>query len=339
MDQRISAGVDLYRKQSDASKYTLYQNWVTGGTVRVGLPITDRFSISGRYSLYSSQIKIPNTATQPYDDCTSDGTSNIGAFSGVGTSTTNCLTNGEASLAVKEIRGTTITSLGGYTLAYNNLDDTKNPSNGYYAEVKQDVAGLGGNSHFVKTTGQARYYHELYDNFVGFVKVQGGNVFGYGSKELRLVDNFNLGPDLVRGFAPSGIGPRDISSGTNSSTNGLGGTNYVGGTAEIQFPIFGMPREMGLKAAIFADAGTLFGYTGQTNFGTGACVPSGSPNYTQATCIDLGNTTKPVIRSSVGASLIWASPLGPIRFDYAFVLSKAEYDVKQAFRFTGGASF
>eukprot|EP01037_Dinobryon_pediforme_P011658 gene11658-biopygen7097 len=257
MDQRIAAGFDLFRKQTDSSKYTLYQNWVTG-----------------------------------------------------------------------EIQGTTITSLGGYTLAYNTLDDMKNPANGFYAEMKQDVAGLGGNSHFVKTTGQARYYHEIYDDFVGFVKVQGGNVFGYGNKDLRLVDNFNLGPELVRGFAPSGIGPRDISDSSNTSTNSLGGTNYFGGTAEVQFPIFGMPRELGLKGALFADAGTLFGYSGKTNFGTGSCVSSGSPTYTQATCIDLGNTKKPVIRSSVGASLIWASPLGPIRFDYAFVLTKAQYDVQ-----------
>ena len=45
------------------------------------------------------------------------------------------------------------------------------------------------------------------------------------------------------------------------------------------------------------------------------------------------------IRSSVGASLLWASPLGPIRFDYAYVLSKEKYDQEQAFRFSGGGSF
>jgi outer membrane protein insertion porin family len=45
------------------------------------------------------------------------------------------------------------------------------------------------------------------------------------------------------------------------------------------------------------------------------------------------------IRSSVGASVLWSSPLGPIRFDYAFVLSKDQRDVTQAFRFSGGTSF
>ena len=67
----------------------------------------------------------------------------------------------------------------------------------------------------------------------------------------------------MRGFAPSGIGPRDASDPKN---NALGGTTYFGGSAEVQFPIFGLPRELGFKGAVFADAGTLFGYKGKTNF-------------------------------------------------------------------------
>ena len=63
------------------------------------------------------------------------------------------------------------------------------------------------------------------------------------------------------------------------------------------------------------------------------------PTYTQGTCIQLNGSEKLKLRSSVGASLLWASPLGPIRFDYAFVLSKASSDVKQAFRFSGGGAF
>ena len=46
-----------------------------------------------------------------------------------------------------------------------------------------------------------------------------------------------------------------------------------------------------------------------------------------------------MIRSSVGASLIWASPLGPIRFDYAYAIIKGKYDQLQSFNFTGGAQF
>ena len=45
------------------------------------------------------------------------------------------------------------------------------------------------------------------------------------------------------------------------------------------------------------------------------------------------------IRSSVGASILWNSPLGPIRFDYAYALSSDKGDRKQAFRFSGGTRF
>ena len=76
---------------------------------------------------------------------------------------------------------------------------------------------------------------------------------------------------------------------------------------------------------MFADAGTLFGYQGKSNFTNGACVPSDvSPLYTQGTCVSVRDSSD--IRSSVGASIIWASPLGPIRFDIAVPLEKRRKD-------------
>ena len=104
------------------------------------------------------------------------------------------------------------------------------------------------------------------DDFTGFVRGQGGQINAFGGQDLRIIDNFNVGPTLVRGFAPGGIGPRDISDPNNLQAAGLGGTTYFGGTAEVQFPIFGLPREIGLKGAVFADAGTLFGYNGPDEF-------------------------------------------------------------------------
>jgi len=62
-----------------------------------------------------------------------------------------------------------------------------------------------------------------------------------------------------------------------------------------------------------------------------------APAYTQGTCVTVRDSA--AIRSSVGASILWASPLGPIRFDYAYALSKDKYDVTQAFRFSGGTAF
>jgi outer membrane protein insertion porin family len=327
---RMSAGIDLYSKFSDQTRYSRYENRMTGGTLRLGLPFTEEFTITARYSLYQQEVTIPNDEDQPYNDCSVPIPGVTTAF--------NCETNGEASLAIKDAQGETITSLAGLTFNYNTLDSTRNPRNGFYGEVKTDFAGLGGDSHYFRVTGDARYYRELFEDVVGIARVQGGHIMGFGDNggdggDLRIIDQFFMGPSLVRGFAPNGIGPRDIST-ADSKANALGGTTYFGGSLEVQFPIPALPRELGLRGAVFADAGTLFGYDGPTTFDDDT--------------IDVFDSSK--LRSSVGASILWTSPLGPIRFDYAFALTKEEGQVQadgtriggdrtQAFRFTGGTRF
>jgi len=359
---RMSAGIDLFSKFSDQTRYSRYENRMTGGTLRLGLPITEEFSVTARYSLYQQSLDIPNDIKQPYNDCSIP----IAGYTQLNANGTPnrqfCEGNGEASLAIKESQGDTITSLAGLTFNYNTLDSVREPRNGFYAEVKTDFAGLGGDSRYFRVTGDARYYRELFEDVVGIARVQGGHIIGFDSNndggdngDLRIVDHFFMGPSLVRGFAPNGIGPRDISS-LDSRANAVGGTTYFGGSLEMQFPIWGLPRELGLKGAVFADAGTLFGYEGPTRFSlnggsifdpadAGACVQD--PNVPQ-NCINVLDSKK--IRSSVGASILWSSPLGPIRFDYAYALSKEEgrllpngtrvgEDRTQAFRFTGGTRF
>ncbi|WP_114771663.1 outer membrane protein assembly factor BamA [Microvirga subterranea] len=364
---RMSAGIDLFSKFSDQTKYSRYENRVTGGQLRLGLPFTEEFTLTLRYSLFQQDLEIPNDYKQPYNDCSVPlpGYTQINPAGTPGAGLPNrffCEGNGEASLAIKESQGKTLTSLAGLTFNYNTLDNVKDPRNGFYAEAKTDFAGLGGDSHYFRATGDARYYRELFEDVVGIARVQAGHIMGFGDNgngtssggNLRIVDQFFMGPSLVRGFATNGIGPRDISS-LDSRANAIGGTTYFGGTLEVQFPIFGLPRDLGLKGAVFADAGTLYGYEGPTRFdttGSGSildpiapCVQN--PNVPQ-NCINVLDSKK--IRSSVGASLLWSSPLGPIRFDYAFALSKEEGivgpdgvriggDRTQAFRFSGGTRF
>ena len=345
LNQRLAAGFDLFAKKTDVSQYSYYDNFVAGGTLRLGVPITDEITFSPRYSAFRSEITIPNTSQYPYNDCNAPigGTTpfaNNQYGAGLPTSTFNCLTNGEASLALKQAQGVTVTSLFGYTLSYNSLDNGKNPTEGFLAEVRQDIAGAGGTERYLRTTGDLRYYHPIYDQIIGLLHIQGGDLRSFGGSQLRIVDNFNLGPTLVRGFAPSGIGPRDVSSGIDYSGNPLGGTEYFGASAEAQFPLYGVPRDLGLKGAVFFDAGTLFGYKGQTDFSNGGGIVGYNqvPLFTQGNTITVGGDSKQ-IRSSAGVSLIWASPLGPIRFDFAKAISKNQYDQTQFFRFSGGATF
>jgi outer membrane protein insertion porin family len=348
---RMSAGFDVFSKFTDNTRTSRYESRVTGATIRFGVPITEEFGVGVRYSFYQTNIRIPNDYKQPYNDCSvgiqglTPGTTGALPLD----SLNNCLTNGEASLAVKEAAGRTLTSLVGLNFVYNTLDDKKNPTSGWLAELKPEVAGLGGDSRFIRVTGEVRYYYPIWDDVVGLLKAQGGHIQTFGGDKLRLTDHFNPGPSLVRGFAPGGIGARDIAYDARSGS--LGGTTYFGATAELQFPIFGLPREIGLRGAVFADAGTVFNYAGYKAFnnlggktyGTnglpiGGCVATNAaPTYTQGNCMTV--VDEKAIRSSVGVGLLWQSPIGPVRFDYSFPIAKGRYDRTQAFRFSGGGSF
>ncbi len=362
-DQRMSGGFDLFARKSDAWTYSYYSQTSYGATLRLGLPITEEISFQPHYSIYNTEISIPNDQSRPYNDCQQPipfYTPGFGYWLAPTPSSLslfyNCMSNGEASLAIKDSVGSRLTSAIGYTTGFSNLDNLRNPRNGSTVTLTQDVAGLGGDSRFLRTTGEARYYHDLdffnyggwnfLSDMVGIGRVQAGNLLPLAGYQPRVFDNFNLGSNLVRGFAPGGIGPRDISNWTSYRGNALGGTNYFGVTAEVQFPIWGLPKDIGLRGAIFNDAGSLWDYRGKTNFSqtlTGIpnlpCVyPFTAPTFGQGTCLVL-SSNEFRIRDSVGVSLLWQSPLGPIRFDYSFPIIKSPNDVTKRFNFSGGTTF
>jgi outer membrane protein insertion porin family len=121
---------------------------------------------------------------------------------------------------------------------------------------------------------------------------------------------------MVRGFAPDGFGPRDLTTG--STMDNVGGSMYWATTAELQSGIPGVPDEYGLKASAFVDAGSVFGYNGPTTFGT------------QTVNVAKSN----ILRSSIGVGLTWGSPFGALTVNYAVPVTKAAYDVTQPFNFT-----
>jgi outer membrane protein insertion porin family len=350
LGQRLAAGVDLFTKYQDNTKYALDTTRTTGGQLRLGFPLTEEWSFILRYALFTTEVTIPNTTSQPFNDCTvpipgftplnPNGTPNLNS----------CTLNGEATLAIKQAHGTTLTSAPGYTLDYNTVDNLQNPTAGILGEVKQDFAGAGGDARYIRTTGVGKYYYEIYEDVVSVLKIQGGYIWGWGNERdnLKITDNFNMGPELVRGFAPQGIGPRDLNG--DFKNNPLGGTTYFGASYEVQFPLWGVPRELGLKGALFVDAGTLYGYKGRRFFpgaygGTIAnpvnCnFPAGFAQITPtevSECVNVHDSH--IIRSAVGGSILWNSPLGPIRFDLAYALTKDKYDRLQIFRFSGGTKF
>ena len=110
-------------------------------------------------------------------------------------------------------------------MVYNTLDNNKSPTRGLLAELRQDFAGVGGDVNFIRTTGDVRWYYEPVSDIVRSSHLQGGHVAGWGDKELRMLDHFLMGPNLVRGFEPPASG-RAIDA--RHLERALGGTMYLG---------------------------------------------------------------------------------------------------------------
>ncbi|MBR0775804.1 outer membrane protein assembly factor BamA [Bradyrhizobium diazoefficiens] len=353
LDYRVALGLDLYQRQQLSNSYISYGTKTLGFSPRLGFSLREDLALQVRYSVYRQEISLPFSLT----DCLNNGVAanTSPAFSAANggipdlssTGGLGCYANGEASLPVRKelANGKTLTSALGYTLTYNTLDNNKNPTDGLLVDFKQDFAGVGGDVTYLKTAADAKYYQTLVSDLVGLVHLQGGVLTKVGS-DLRMLDHFQMGPNLVRGFAPNGIGPRDLNPfGTQDA---LGGTKYWGASLELQMPFWFLPREVGLKGAVYADAGGLYDYQGPTTWAltnelttpkNSSCIPSTVNPASAGTCTGLVFDDSRTIRSSVGVGLIWASPFGPLRFDYAVPLTKGAHDRVQQFRFGGGTTF
>jgi outer membrane protein insertion porin family len=356
LDYRVALGLDFYQRQQLANSYISYGTSTLGFSPRLGFALREDLSLQLRYSIYQQKIELPSSLSNCNNlQFLADGVTPNPAFNptptylaaanGVqagGFVTPGCFTDGEASLPVRQElqSGKTLTSLVGYTLNYNTLDNNKNPTDGLLVDFRQDFAGVGGDVTYLKTSVDAKYYTPLVSDIVGLIHVQGGILNQIGNNNIRMLDHFQMGPNLVRGFAPNGIGPRDINP--LSTGDALGGTKYWGASAELQMPFWFLPKEIGLKGAVYADAGGLWDYKGPTSWAATGEINGVLPNGVNCTGVnncglqyDNGN----VVRTSVGVGLIWASPFGPLRFDYAVPLTKGRYDRVQEFKFGGGTSF
>jgi len=284
LGHRISAGFDVSHEVTEASSDILYDNTVTLGRLRAAVKLSEYTYLSGNYTLKREDLTVPVGFT--------------GALSAASQDSVD--------------RSPYLTSSIGYSLSYNSLDNQKLPREGWKAFLTQDFAGLGGDAQYVKTQARVTGYYLASEDadIVLMGSIGAGNIYNWGSGNLRIVDNFFQGGETIRGFDTNGIGPRDPTTGEP-----LGGTTFANATAEVQFPIPALPRSFGLRGAVFAEAGTLF----DNDF--------------------LTTQDSAELRASVGGSVIWDSPFGPLRADFSHVLAKASFDREQFFRFGVSSKF
>ena len=381
LDYRMSAGIDLFARETLASPYLSYGTSTYGTNLKFGIPLREDLSLQLRYSIYAQQI----TLVSDLNDCNNINPNAVNSFptptalaaaaTGLGNINlaypgylatnwqSNCLYQNTlpvyvASLPIREelSYGTEIVSQPGYGLTFNTLDNNKHPTNGLLVNFGQDIAGLGGNTHYIRSAVDFRGYYEVVSDLVGILHLQGGDIYGLNkcpapsvgttsscvsnNGYVSVLDDFKMGPNLVRGFQPAGIGPRDLTVG--SADDALGGTMYWGASLEFQYPFYFLPKDAGFRGAVFVDSGSEWGYRGETQYPAtgeinGTVQTSTGAQFVCQCGMPYADSSAP--RMSVGASVIWDSPFGPLRFDFAYPVLKQPYDRTQFFQFGGGARF
>lgn len=267
-DRNVSAGVDLYLRDYNSFNYlgnernTTYKQSTLGGSLRLGVPLTEYISAIGSYTLNRDNITLDEN--QFFNDFDGDGV-------------VEC----EPLLAGRylcDALGKRTSSILGLTLAMSTLDNAYRPRRGRNLSLTADYAGLGGDVNFFRLRGRAAQYWPVLNGFVFSLQGEGGVIRGLKDRvgdDVRLTDRFFLGEPQIRGFDIRGVGPRVMRQrlvDTNNdgvvevitdrkellSDDALGGNAYYLGRAELEIPLGSGAREMGLRPSVFVDVGALW---------------------------------------------------------------------------------
>ena len=277
LDRDVSAGFDLVQSTTDRQTESSFDERKAGGGLRLGYSLGPDLRQRLKYSVERTQIR-------NVDD--------------------------QASIFIKEQEGNNTVSQLSHTTSYDRLDNRRQPSKGYALSLTNDLAGLGGDARHLRSKLKAGYFVPILEDQVLSFRLETGYIKGIG-KDVKIGERFFLGGRKIRGFAPSGVGPRDL-----ETKDVLGGNQYYTGSVELRFPI-GLPNELGLKASIFSDVGSLSGL---------------DQNSSQI-------EDSPGLRASVGMGLSWATGIGLMRLDFASAMLKEELDETEFISFSFGAGF
>ena len=156
------------------------------------------------------------------------------------------------------------------------------------------------------------WYTPVWGDLVLNLRTNLGWADGMDEKPLPFFKAFYAGgPGSVRGYENSSIGPKDIFGNT------LGGRLLITGTAEAFYPV--LRGDKAVRASVFFDVGQVWAENSAAQ--------------------DQAFPRSQDLRYSVGVGVSWNSPLGPLKFSYAFPFGTQPYDKLQKFQFSAGTAF
>ena len=305
LGRNLAAGIELFDVTIDFLEETGFRQSRTGGQISLGFPLTQHTSLTARYSLRTENVTVPGL--------------NCAAI------LANPIQSSQNNLCRQE--GKRLSSIGGFTFAWDRRNDPITPTRGFDVRFNQDFAGIGGEVKYLRSDLQANFYRGLFKDVIATGKLYGGYIQGWGGDSILVNDRFYKGSNDFRGYENTGIGARVISTNTLTGEvrrgQSLGGNLYALAATEVSFPL-GVPSLLG---SLFAEAGTVGLLDDEFLF------ESVDGNIRTETVDELS------LRAMVGASIFWESPFGPIRFDFTQPIKKHAYDERKSFQFTTRTRF
>jgi outer membrane protein insertion porin family len=220
LDRDLAAGVDAFHITQDLQDESSFDQRRTGGALRIGYPLSQKWRQSWRYRLERNEIT----------DVDAD-----------------------ASRFIRDQEGERTTSAVSQRITFDDRDSKLFPTEGLYSWIDTEVAGLGGEAKYVSGKVGSNYYIPLYKKSVVLdVLGEVGAIGGWGDEDVEINERFYLGGNTLRGFERAGVGPRD-----GNTSDSLGGNFFYRGSAEVKFPI-GLPEELGIAGHAFSDFGSLW---------------------------------------------------------------------------------
>ncbi|OGA87145.1 MAG: outer membrane protein assembly factor BamA [Betaproteobacteria bacterium RIFCSPLOWO2_12_FULL_66_14] len=166
-----------------------------------------------------------------------------------------------------------------------------------------------GDLNYYRISAEHNWYYPLSRNFTMLLRGEIAAGDGFGDKPLPFFKNYYAGGiGTVRGYRAAGIGPRDP-----FDDSAIGGNKRLIGSAELLFPMPGTGLDRSLRMGAFVDVGQVYAAD------------------QKLTVSDM--------RYSTGLSLLWVSPVGPLRISYAVPLQQKPGDRIQRGQFTLGTTF
>ena len=227
-----------------------------------------------------------------------------------------------SSPIIKEEEGDLWTSSVGYEFSYDTRRTGLNPTAGILFVFGQEFAGLGGDNQYIRTEAELTGQMLVWNEEVTLRGTIEGGALNMLSGDSRLTDRFFLTSRQLRGFEYRGVGPRDLEV---ENDDVLGGNYYAAMRFESEFPI-GLPDEYNITGGAFLDFGSVWGLDD---------VDGGDDGEDDLELVD----DDFYLRSSIGLSLFWDTPLGPLRFNFSRPLAQEDYDEENNFSFAFQTQF